>query len=63
MEAHEKRVIEEYEELESKIAKLTSFMETEVFESILPEDKGLLMIQLEAMKMYSSTLMRRIERF
>ncbi len=63
MEDHEKRVVVEMDELNEKVSKLTEFMHGDIYAGMPAVDQGLLMVQLEAMKMYLNTLIRRIERF
>ena len=51
----------ENKELGEKRAKLSDFMHTIAFSNLPAVEQGLLMVQLEAMKMYQETLIRRIE--
>lgn len=63
MEPHEKRVGKERKELSIKIDSLIDFMHGDVYASLRATEQGLLMVQLEALKMYHNTLKRRIEIF
>lgn len=63
MEPHEKRVEKERKELSVKMDALVEFMHGDVYASLRATEQGLLMVQLEAMKMYHNTLKRRIEIF
>lgn len=63
MKDHELRVVEERNELNIKIAKLESFLESETYENLSEEEKDLLEEQLECMSHYSSILTYRINGF
>lgn len=63
LEPHQQRVVEELAELDGKRAKLTVFVSTPFFNSLLVEDRGLLKRQLEIMDEYSTVLGKRIARF
>ncbi|WP_337918720.1 crAss001_48 related protein [Vibrio cholerae] len=63
MEPHQQRVVEEKKELDSKIEKLNTFIDGQVFKKLDNEDKKLLIKQLHEMKAYSRTLGCRIRRF
>ena len=60
---YQERVISERAELGTKEIALTVFMEGGVFKSLNPIDQGLMMVQLESMRMYCRTLSKRIDRF
>lgn len=51
----------ERQELVERIANLENFMHSHAFADLTPTSQGLLMVQLEAMRMYADTLDRRIE--
>lgn len=55
------RIKIEKADLDANIYKLTDFMHGEFYPSLPPIEQGLLMVQLEAMKNYSSALFRRLE--
>jgi len=63
MKGYERRVIEELKELELKIRALNGFMHCSGFDYVDSMDKGLLMVQIRAMRLYAETLQSRIERF
>jgi len=63
MQPHEQRVIDEREELESKLAKLRIFLHSKVFKTLADFDQSLLMTQANVMANYSEILRLRIERF
>ena len=63
MEDYQERVVKEKIELDQKKNSLTDYMHGDFFANLSAVDQGLLMIQLEAMKMYSDTLTRRIDCF
>jgi len=56
-----KRVVAEREELNKKIAALTSFVDTEPFNKLGPRDKRLLKTQLVFMREYAYILSQRLE--
>lgn len=61
MLAHEKRVIEEYSDLNSRIASLDFFIDGSYeFEGLSDEEKSLLLLQSQVMHMYAGILERRI---
>jgi hypothetical protein len=61
----ERRVLREKKELDTKIRKLTDFIQptNSVWEHLNEVDKGLLAAQLKAMQDYADILRQRIERF
>ena len=67
MEAYQKRVIEEREELADKTAKLAGFIDgahrTSVFAELPVDEQVRLKVQLAAMFLYLKTLDERIEAF
>ena len=63
MKGYERRVIEELRELELKMRALNDFMHCSGFDYVDSMDKGLLMVQIRAMRLYAETLQSRIERF
>lgn len=63
MQPHEERVVTEKTELDSKIAKLTDFLKSDVFSRLDDNEKLLLRLQASAMVMYSAILETRIESF
>lgn len=64
MKDHQKRVIEEKEELEKKINKLNDFIFNNcIYADLEIEDQNLLMEQLSCMSNYYKILAQRISRF
>lgn len=63
MQDFQKRVVDEQVELDGKIRKLVDFMHGDIYASLPAIDQGLMMVQLDHMRMYSEALGRRIERF
>ena len=63
MQSHEKRVVDEWLELSTKVDKLKTFLEYDKSESINIYDKILLKQQLQHMSNYLDVLARRIVRF
>ena len=63
MQPHEERVVTEKQELDTKIEKLISFIETSKFNELNDENKELLKFQLESMENYSRVLGMRIALF
>ena len=63
MQPHEKRVVEEWLELSTKVDKLKTFLESDKSESIDIYDKILLKQQMQHMSNYLDVLARRILRF
>ena len=55
------RLSAERQELVDRITRVESFMHSKAFAALIPTRQGLLMVQLEAMRMYATTLERRIE--
>ncbi len=55
------RLNKERHELVDRIASLENFMHSNAFAALASPSQGLLMVQLEAMRMYANTLARRIE--
>ena len=49
-------------ELNNKILKLSDFMLTDEFWDMEPTDQGLIMVQIEAMRLHLRTLGKRIAR-
>lgn len=62
MEEFEKRLKEERDDLEKKIAKLLVFIKSDKFKSLPEEDQFLLDIQSSCMERYLTTLEQRIKR-
>ena len=60
---HQQRIIEELEELKTKIEKLTVFTTTPFFAELSASDRNLLNTQLSAMKTYGYVLELRIAKF
>lgn len=60
---HQTRVVEERDELQERINKLTDFMYTKIFAELTAVNQGLLMSQLRIMKPYLSILNERIDLF
>ncbi len=63
MEEYQIRVSDEKISLDIKIRDLAQFMSTHAFSDLSASNQGLLMVQIESMKLYSATLGRRIELF
>lgn len=63
MQNHEKRVVTERDELQTKIVKLESFIEGAVFEAMEYTDRKFMRIQLMTMLAYCEALNARIGRF
>jgi len=63
MQPHQQRVVDEYAELDSRLAKLISFFDTPLFSGLADADKELLVSQGEAMQQYSTILLKRILTF
>jgi len=63
MNAFQERVIEEKEQLDDKIAKLTKFIGGKVWAGLTDYEQNLLQVQLNHMRDYSATLAKRIEVF
>ena len=63
MEAFQQRVVDEKTELDSKIAKLETFSEGEVFGGLPEAEQNRLSKQVEYMQMYSDVLGERIAAF
>lgn len=59
----QERVVQERKELDKKITKLKVTICSDKFETLADTDQRLLVMQLAAMKQYSSALKARIERF
>ena len=62
MNTFKDRLIEEKAQLDDKIQKLQSFMESENFSKIDPVQMSLLNIQIFSMQTYSQILLERIAR-
>lgn len=63
IELWQARVVIEADKLKYKIARLTSFTETEEFGNLPEYDAGLLQEQLQIMQEYHEILIKRIETF
>jgi hypothetical protein len=63
LKPYQERVIDEKEELDSKIDALRLFFNTDTFQSLQDRDKYLLVRQSGVMATYSSILGDRIARF
>lgn len=63
MQAHEERVVEEYNDLVEKLDKLVVFLESEPFMKLEDEDRKLLALQSASMATYIYILEQRIDRF
>jgi hypothetical protein len=61
---HQQRVIDERNELEAKVAKLSDFIDSNpIFQSLSTHEQGLLRIQADLMRQYLSILNQRIALF
>nr|DAE92615.1 MAG TPA: hypothetical protein [CrAss-like virus sp. ctZ6R2] len=56
------RLVEEQVQLEDKLSKLKSFIESDKFESIDDAQRALLKVQANAMSTYNQCLKERLER-
>lgn len=56
-------VVDEKKDLDDKIQKLRSFLDTEAFKKLHSIDQDLLFKQLSIMAIYSETLQQRLVRF
>ena len=63
MEAYQKRIIKEKEELDKKIEKLTTFLDKGMFVKLTKDDVGLLRTQHSIMLAYRTVLKMRIANF
>jgi hypothetical protein len=63
MQPHQQRVVDEKNELDSKLAKLNSFIGGEIFHSLPAEERIRLAKQAGIMKDYSDVLSERISVF
>ena len=63
MQPHEQRVVEERDDLLTKMRKLSDFMGGQIFSNLPYEDRKLLQIQHHAMTAYAEVLSTRIGRF
>ena len=63
LQAHEKRVVEERNQLQEKADKLKEFFTNPIFNSLKEKDRLLLYDQMEVMNKYLSILNERIGRF
>jgi len=62
---HQQRVVDEKRDLDEKLKKLTAFISSESFATIVQDDdeRGRLVCQEEIMKDYSAVLAERIAEF
>jgi ABC-type phosphate transport system auxiliary subunit len=60
---HQERVILERLELEEKLAKLRTFLESHTFDNLYSAERGRLHRQYAAMMTYSNVLKERIDAF
>lgn len=63
MKAHEKRIVDEQQELSKKLEALTTFIGSKKFEDLEPRDRSLLRAQSRHMRQYCRVLGQRIKRF
>lgn len=63
MAPHQQRVLDERTELDDKLAKLTAFFDTSIFNGLEPVEQKRLRRQHAAMKDYSEILGERIAAF
>lgn len=64
MEAYQQRVVDEKNELDDRIDKLSTFIESDVFVfEVDQEQQNLLLIQLSTMRSYSLILDLRVQKF
>ena len=62
MEDYVKRMLDEFRELDERVAKLGSFTEGDVYKTLPIEEQGDMCDQWHAMVLYKSALGRRLER-
>ncbi len=60
---HQQRVLDEFDEVNSRLEKLKTFVTGDVCKGIPDEDQHLLEMQVNVMAAYSAVLAKRIERF
>ena len=63
MAPHQERVVTEKSELDMKIAKLTPFLDNEMFKTLPTDEQSRLSRQLSIMQNYSQVLGERIAAF
>lgn len=64
MEAYQQRIVDEKNELDDRIDKLSTFIESDVFVfEVDQEQQNLLLIQLSTMRSYSLILDLRVQKF
>ena len=63
MSDFKERVLNELDELNTKITALNAFFGTEIFKGLQDEDKKLLTLQNEVMEKYAAILEKRLARF
>ena len=63
MEEYQKRVVDERFQLQNRVAKLQSFVNSEKITNLAAEEQSLLLRQLDVMHQYNDILGERIERF
>lgn len=64
LQPHQQRVVDEKNELDSKIKSLQNFIEmNDTFKAFIEEEKNDMREQLKFMQFYSLALQRRINRF
>jgi hypothetical protein len=61
MQAYMKRVVEEKEQLDEKLTKLTAFLSTDIYMRLSADERGRIGHQRDLMYQYSSILRQRIE--
>jgi hypothetical protein len=62
LQPHEQRMVAEHAELSDKLTKLSAFLESEKFASLSEDDRRLLAVQADGMRVYHNALLVRIER-
>lgn len=63
MKPHQERVIQEKQELDAKIQKLGTFVDTDAFHAVDGDEQTRLFLQLNTMHAYSAILGERIAAF
>jgi len=63
MQPHQQRVVDEKQELDTKLDKLTVFLKGDLFESLPDDEQDRLAKQLGIMSEYSNILAERIAHF
>lgn len=63
MQPYQQRVVDEHDELNTKVGKLTDFLESDQFDTVDPEEQHRLVQQLFVMELYLDILTQRVKAF